>query len=398
MLIHQEQRLQTFSNFLTMSKNPFHVMIVPTLGCPSNCAYCWSSDEHSPVMKKETIDAVATWLQDAWDGPVTFTFHGGEPLLAGYDFFSYALPLLAERFSEVQAEFAIQTNLWLMTPELAELFAAYHIPIGSSIDGPEDITDSQRGRGYFERTMQGYQISREKGLSVRFICTFTSRSIAHKEEIVSFFAEHGFPLKLHPALPSMKSDTPSEWALEPTEYGDLLSYLLDVQLLHLDEMTIMNIHDLCRSVFTGYGSVCTYADCMGYTFAIGPDGSIYPCYRFIGMPAFVMGSVHDVPKPTREDLMNSAAGRVLDSFREVVDRSCQGCRHISSCRGGCPYNAIVPTDGKMEGVDPYCEAYKRIFDEIRDRLDTELYAPKKRSKREQRKSVDGIQGLVQRLQ
>jgi uncharacterized protein len=379
-----------------MSKNPFHVMIIPTLGCPSNCAYCWSSDEHSPVMKKETIAAIATWLQGAWDGPVTFTFHGGEPLLAGYDFFSYALPLLSEKFSERQAEFAIQTNLWLMTPELADLFAKYYVPIGSSIDGPKEITDSQRGDGYFERTMRGYQISRDHGLSVRFICTFTSRSIVHKAEIVQFFAEHGFPLKLHPALPSIKSDTPSEWALEPQEYGDLLSYLLDTQLEHLDEMTIMNIHDLCRSAFTRYGAVCTYADCMGYTFAIGPDGSIYPCYRFIGMPEFVMGSVHD--SPTREDLMNSPAGIAIDSFRDVVDTQCKECRHISSCRGGCPYNAIVPTDGKMEGVDPYCEAYKRIFDEIIDRLDAELYAPEKRSRREQRRGKTGIQGLIQRLQ
>jgi len=379
-----------------MSKNPFHVMIVPTLGCPSNCAYCWSSDEHSPVMKKETVAAIVTWLRGAWDGPVTFTFHGGEPLLAGYDFFSYALPLLAERFSEVKAEFAIQTNLWLMTPELAELFATYHVPIGSSIDGPKSITDAQRGTGYFEKTMRGYQISREKDLSVRFICTFTSRSITHKEEIVSSFAEHGFPLKLHPALPSIKSDTPSEWALEPQEYGDLLSYLLTVQLEHLDEMTIMNIHDLCRSVFTGHGSVCTYADCMGYTFAIGPDGSIYPCYRFIGMPEFVMGSVHD--SPSREELMSSPAGIVIDSFRDVVDTQCKECRHISSCRGGCPYNAIVPTNGKMERVDPYCEAYKQIFDEITARLDAELYAPDTRSRRERRKGKGGIQGLIQRLQ
>jgi uncharacterized protein len=329
---------------------------------------------------------------------VTFTFHGGEPLLAGYDFFSYALPLLSERFSKRHAEFAIQTNLWLMTPELADLFAKYHVPIGSSIDGPQDITDSQRGDGYFERTMRGYQIARGSGLSVRFICTFTSRSIANKAEIVQFFAEHGFPLKLHPALPSIKSDTPSEWALEPQEYGDLLSYLLEVQLEHLDEMTIMNIHDLCRSAFTRHGAVCTYADCMGYTFAIGPDGSIYPCYRFIGMPEFVMGSVHDSPQPTRETLMNSPAGVVIDSFRDVVDTQCKECKHISSCRGGCPYNAIVPTDGKMEGVDPYCEAYKRIFDEITDRLDAELYAPEKRSRREQRKGRIGIQGLIQRLQ
>jgi uncharacterized protein len=349
-------------------------------------------------MRKETVSTIASWLQGVWDGPVTFTFHGGEPLLAGTSFFSYALPLLSESFADVQPEFAIQTNLWLMTPELASLFAQYHVPIGSSIDGPEKITDSQRGMGYYAKTMRGYQISRDHGLSVRFICTFTRQSVAHKEEIVAFFAEQGFPLKLHPALPSIKSDVPSKWAIDPQIYGDLLSYLLDVQLKHLDEMTIMNIHDLCRSVFTGHGSVCTYADCVGYTFAIGPDGSIYPCYRFIGMPDFVMGSVHDTPQPTREDLMDSPAGQLMNSFREVVDTKCQSCRHISACRGGCPYNAIVPTEGKMIAVDPYCGAYRQIFDKIVELMDTELYAPTPRSKRAQRKQVEsGILGLIQHI-
>jgi uncharacterized protein len=33
----------------------------------------------------------------------------------------------------------------------------------------------------------------------------------------------------------------------------------------------------------------------------------------------------------------------------------------------------VPSGGKINGVDPHCIAYKRIFDEIRDRLDKEMF-------------------------
>ncbi|MFQ6118713.1 MAG: TIGR04083 family peptide-modifying radical SAM enzyme, partial [Methanosarcinales archaeon] len=48
------------------------------------------------------------------------------------------------------------------------------------------------------------------------------------------------------------------------------------------------------------------------------------------------------------------------------------CAYIKFCRGGCPYNAIVPTEGEIKGVDPYCTAYKRIFKEITDRVNREL--------------------------
>jgi len=252
------------------------------------------------------------------------------------------------------------------------VLAAYHVPIGSSIDGPEDITDSQRGDGYFQKTMKGYSIAKEHSLSVRFICTFTNKSVKRKEEIVRFFLEQGFVLKLHPALPSLRSENPKEWALEPEEYGELLVYLLDQALEHIDNIEIMNISDLCRCVFTRHGSVCTYVDCMGSTFAIGPDGNIYPCYRFVGMPEYVMGNVAD--HPSLETLMASPAGKLMLAFKDYVDTACGSCKHIRYCRGGCPYNAMAPTPGRIEDVDPHCVAYKRIFEEIGSRLDEEMFA------------------------
>jgi len=137
---------------------PFHVMLIPTLGCPSNCSYCWSSEEDSPVMSIETIEEVVKW-----------TFHGGEPLLAGPEFYSKALKLLAEGLGNQKIAFALQTNLWKMTPELAQILAEYNIPIGSSLDGPKEINDLQRGDGYFEKTMQGYEIARDNGMKLHGI-------------------------------------------------------------------------------------------------------------------------------------------------------------------------------------------------------------------------------------
>ncbi len=352
-------------------KSPFHVMIIPTLGCPSKCHYCWSSDESSPRMSIETVREITEWLKGYQSNQITITFHGGEPLLAGAEFYRQALPILSEGLAHLTPTFALQSNLWLLTPDMARILAEYRIPIGSSIDGPEEINDVQRGKGYFKKTMRGYDIARANGLEVRFICTFTNRSVERKEEIFNFFLQNGFPLKLHPALPSLRSENPKEWALEPEAYGELLVYLLDRYLENLGRIEVMNINDICRGIFTRHGTVCTFVDCMGTTLAIGPDGSIYPCYRFVGMPEYVMGNVYERPGP--EDLARSDAWRLMQAFREYVDRECKGCPHIKYCRGGCPYNAITPTDGEIRGVDPHCTAYRRIFDEITDRVNKELY-------------------------
>jgi uncharacterized protein len=352
-------------------KTPFHLMLVPTLGCPARCSYCWSSEEGSPIMSIETVKDVVAWMRDFQKNPVTITFHGGEPLLAGAEFYRVALPLLSEGLSNLSPSFAIQTNLWRMTPEIADILAEYSVPVGSSIDGPEHINDLQRGKGYFKKTMRGYEIARAHGLDVRFICTFTSHSVECKEEIFNFFLENKFTLKLHPALSSLRNDKPEEWVLSPEKYGELLVYLLDKALEHIDEIEVMNINDLCRCVFTRHGNVCTFADCMGYTFAVGPDGNIYPCYRFVGMPEYAMGNVSD--NPGREDLAQSPAWKLMHQFKEYVDKECSNCPHIRYCRGGCPYNAITPAKGKIVGVDPHCPAYKMIFDEISNRLNKEMF-------------------------
>lgn len=351
-------------------KRPFHVMIIPTLGCPSKCAYCWSSDADSPIMTIETVDQIVDWLREFRSDPVTFTFHGGEPLLAGAEFYREALPKLSGELKHLEPNFALQTNLWRLTPELADVLAQYRIPIGSSLDGPQELNDLQRSEGYYERTMRGLELAKSRGLQVQFICTFTSHSVQFKEEIFRFFMENNLTLKLHPALPSLKSDEPEKWALSPESYGELLVYLLDRYLENMDKIEVRNINDYARCVFTGRGTVCTFVDCMEDTFAVGPDGSIYPCYRFIGMPEYVMGHVRD--RPSQKELAESAAGIRMRRYKERVDQECKGCKHIRYCRGGCPYNAIAPTDGEIRGVDPHCVAYKRIFEEIGDRFNQEM--------------------------
>ncbi len=350
---------------------PFHVMIIPTLGCPANCGYCWSSEEKSPMMSIETVTEVVKWLKSFREDSVTFTFHGGEPLLAGAKFYMEALPILVKGLNPRKIAFAIQTNLWKLTPEIAKIFAEYNIPLGSSLDGPEELNDFQRGTGYYTKTMMGYEIARAHGLNVRFITTFTSHSVKFKEEIFNFYLKQGLTLKLHPCLPSLKGEHPKKWTIDPEEYGELLIYLLDKYLENIGRIEVMNIDHLCKCVFTGRGTVCTYVDCMGDTFAVGPEGNIYPCYRFVGMDEWIMGNVYN--HPTMEDLSQSNAWERLNQFKEYVDKECGKCAHIKYCRGGCPYNAILPTSGEIRGIDPYCTAYRMIFDEITTRFNDEMF-------------------------
>lgn len=352
-------------------KTPFHLMLIPTLRCPAKCAYCWSSEHRGPMMDLETVRAATAWIASLNDSPVTVTFHGGEPLLAGPEFYEAALPLIEEGLAPRTVAFAMQSNLWLLDDRLAAALAAHNVPVGTSLDGPPELNDEQRGTGYFERTRAGMEVAARHGVRVSVICTFTAGSVKEKDAIVRFFLENGYVMKLHPALPSLRDGRPDAYALAPEVYGELLVYLLDQYLAHLGRLRVMNIDDLVKGVFVRRGTVCTFADCLGSTYAVGPDGGIYPCYRFVGMDEWRMGNVRDAP--TQAELEATEAWRRLAAFREYVDEHCRDCRHIRYCRGGCPYNALAPTGGEVAGVDPHCAAYRRIYDEIADRLNAEMF-------------------------
>lgn len=352
-------------------KTPFHLMLIPTLRCPARCAYCWSSEHSGPMMDLETVRAATDWIASLNDNPVTVTFHGGEPLMAGPDFYEAALPMIEEGLAPRTVAFAMQSNLWLLDDRTAAVLAAHNIPVGTSLDGPQELNDSQRGAGYFERTRAGMEVAARHGVRVSVICTFTSGSVRERDAIVRFFIENGYVMKLHPALPSLRDGRPDAYALAPEEYGELLVYLLDQYLDHLGRLRVMNIDDLVKAVFVRRGTVCTFADCLGSTYAVGPDGGIYPCYRFVGMDEWRMGDVRDAP--TQDELEATPAWSRLAAFRDYVDEHCKECRHVRYCRGGCPYNAIAPTGGEITGVDPHCAAYKRIYDEISDRLNAEMF-------------------------
>ncbi len=353
-----------------------HLMLVPSLACPAGCSYCFGPHEGGPAMRQETIQAIVAW-QNALEAQesLEITFHGGEPLVPGFRFYSMAIPLLKEGLAGRRVHFAMQSNLWLLTDELCELFREYKVSIGTSLDGPQAINDAQRGQGYFERTMAGIQRARAHGIEVGCIATFTRPSFTHAQEIFDFFLHEGLSFTVHSASPSLRYPTSSDWALSTEEHGELLVGMLDRYLANLNNIRISTLDAMCRSVSAGQAGICTFGDCLGDYLAVGPDGEIYPCQRFAGMPEYRLGSVHENPGPGT--LPASPVWQAFQERQERIETECGNCAHLGYCRGGCPYNVLVANAGSLSKTlrDPQCLAYKRVFSFIADRALEEVFSP-----------------------
>ena len=347
-------------------------------------------------MGRATLEGVVEWQRalgarpdDDHTGPggrrsnggIEITFHGGEPLVPGAAWYRQALPLLRDGLAPRKVRFAAQSNLWLLTDELCELFKEYGLSLGTSLDGPETINDAQRGSGYFARTMAGIERARVHGIDIGVICTFTAGSAPHAPEIFDFFIREGLNFSVHAAVPSMCHPESDGWSMTPQAYGELLVDLLGRYLENPTLVRISTLDSMARSVSAGRGGICTFGECLGGYLAVGPDGAIYPCQRFAGMEAYRVGDV--AARPSLEDLRGSPAWREFRAREEAIggDGSqcgdCAGCAYLALCRGGCPYNVLVANGGGFggDGRDPHCPSYRRAFDAITDRAMAEMFSP-----------------------
>jgi uncharacterized protein len=367
-------------------------MLVPSLACAAECSYCFGP-HRGPVMSAETMEAtldfMARIVAETGQRKVKVTFHGGEPLMAGHDLWRQALDGLAARFGRGRCEIALQSNLWLLDDEFCRLFRQHNIEIGTSLDGPEDITDQQRGKGYFAKTMQGIRRAQDSGMKVGCIATFTPRNLPRWREVFDFFLNERLGFSIHaavlpldgrdgpPGRPNFANDTARPAVppyLTPAEYGDLLRQMLDYYIEHRRELAVSSLDQMCQGFGCGDGKVCTFRDCLGMFLAIDPNGDIYPCQRFCGQPQYHLGTLAD--QPTLAELMESPIAVRMAARQEEVRKACDGCAHFAYCKGGCAYNALAAIPDSAPGtphlVDPYCPTYRSVFDHIQQRVLKEM--------------------------
>jgi len=320
----------------------------------------------SPEAMESALDFIASIAAQTRQRKVKVTFHGGEPLVAGHALWREGLDGLRERFGPQGYEVGLQSNLWLLDDEFCELFSEHRVDVGTSLDGPEAITDVQRGPGYFDRTMRGIRLAEAYGIRIGCIATFTPASARQWRRVFDFFLSERLGFSIHAAVPPVDAKD-GRHAIAPEQYGRLLCDMLDYYVEHRRQIAVSSLDQMCQGLGCGEGKVCTFRDCLGMFLAIGPGGDVYPCQRFCGRPSFRLGNLKD--GAALDDLFDGPAARRIRDRQDRVHEACDSCPHLDYCRGGCPYNAWAGSDRVR---DPYCPAYRATFDHIQGRLLEEM--------------------------
>jgi uncharacterized protein len=358
---------------LRMPLLPFQVMIKPVCGqCNLACAYCYYAGkpaelypgEPRTAMSTDTLRETVRQYVAAKPDLADFCWQGGEPLLAGKEFFRQAVAFQQEFGRPGQAVGnALQTNGTLLDDEWCELFARYNFFLGLSLDGPADIHDVHRrdraGQGSFAHAWQGLERLRKHRVEFNVLTTVHEVNVRRGKELYRFFVDRGLRyLQFIPIVEQQADGRPQPYSCRPEDYG---RFLLEVFAEWMrDGVGVVSerfFDSILHTLVKGEAAVCWHMARCPKALIVEWNGDVYPCDHFVTRD-LLMGNILSA------SLTQIAASPVFERFQKAKARPpavCLDCEFSRFCKGGCPKHHRGTGRLDPQRVNYFCESYKVFF-------------------------------------
>ena len=360
------------------------ILIKPaSANCNMDCKYCFYKclsshrEEYSKgFMKEETLETLVREAIAYADGSLTFAFQGGEPTLAGLDFFQKAVELQQKyNNKKLQIENTIQTNGLLIDEKWARFLGEHRFLVGLSLDGPKKMHDRYRkdagGQDTFARIMHSVQLLEQYQVDYNVVTVVTNDTAKQASFLYKFWKRNHYPfVQFIPCMDEIKRQDGTQersiYAVEPEQYGKFLCELFDLWYADFaagETMDIRMFSNLAQMAAGYPAEECGMNGCCNCYFVVEGDGSVYPC-DFYCMDEWKLGTVNDgfVQMKTSEK-----AKAFVEASRPVC-ATCHECPYVSLCRGGCRRWREPFVDGKP-GLNQLCSAYRMFFAHAAERME-----------------------------
>ncbi|HIZ85556.1 MAG TPA: anaerobic sulfatase maturase [Candidatus Coprenecus stercoravium] len=361
------------------SSTAFSLMLKPVGSrCNLRCSYCYYLDKsciyggREPLMSLALLERCIRDFCESCDLPeLTIEWHGGEPLLAGMDFFRSALAFERKYSRGRPVHNTLQTNGTLLNAEWASFFHDNNFLIGLSLDGPEDVHDRFRhtvsGGGTFRSVMHGLEALHRGRVEFNTLTTISKAGEDRGADVYRFLKSAGsrymqfmpvyeYLSAGHIAPSSDMEAVIAPWSVEPEAFG---RYLCDV----FDEWVKENVgryfvltFDAALSSWCGVQpGICTFCESCGGNLTVEHNGDIYPCDHFV-YPQWRLGNIQDI------SLREASTSQRLAAFgtakRNLLPETCLRCPWRHACNGGCPKHR-PPHD-----VSALCSGYTAFYSHV----------------------------------
>ncbi|MGL4994526.1 MAG: anaerobic sulfatase-maturation protein [Bacteroidales bacterium] len=370
---------------------PIYVMAKPVGAvCNLDCTYCYYLEKEELYknrsthrMSDELLEHFTREYIEAQPTPdVLFTWHGGEALLRGLEFYRKALKLQKRYARGRRIENSIQTNGVMLNDEWCEFFKENNFLVGISLDGPRDCNDIFRkdkgGRGSFDKVIQGIELLKKHGVEFNILAVVNSFNVRYPLEVYNFFKSIGARyiqfspivervgnrndgLKLLSATDKQEVVV-SEWSVDSEDYGHFMTTIFDEWVRRdVGEVYVQLFDSTLANLVGASPGVCVWAKECGHASAMEFNGDIYSCDHYV-FPENKLGNIRSTPLVS---MMLSdkqlAFGRAKSNS---LTAQCRRCSFLNLCNGECPKNRIIKSEDGEDGLNYLCKGFKIYFDHV----------------------------------
>lgn len=354
--------------------------------CNLDCEYCYYLGKadlyggHQPKMSDELLERYISQYIEAVQVPtVTFCWHGGEPLLAGIDFYEKAVALQKRYQGNKQIENSLQTNGLLINPDWCDFFRENNFLIGLSIDGPQDIHDAHRrdrgGHPTFDRVMRGLEMMATSGVEYNTLSTINNRCAGQGKRVYHFMRSISRYMQFLPVVehtvttpsgraaivpPSTEGSKVAPWSITPKAFGKFMTDIFDEWVINDVGERFVQLFDITLAQWCGVQpSLCAFCPTCGDGLVVEHNGDVYMCDHFV-YPEYRLGNIgteHLADMQRRPELFRFGIEK-----RNALPSDCRKCDYLFACRGECPKHRFATTRRGEKGLNTLCEGYKHFFE------------------------------------
>jgi len=353
---------------------PVNILIKPaSSACNMRCEYCFYRDvadhrEHAfeGWLTVEWMEKILASVAEYAEGTCTLAFQGGEPTLAGLDFYRQLLEI-EKKYAKpgLHYQHAIQTNGYCIDEDWARFFADNRFLVGLSLDGPPELHNLYRkdsaGKGTSGKVLRAAQLFDKFHVDYNILCVITGRGARSIQRIYQYFTKQNFRwLQFIPCLEPL--DQPvgsSQYFLSDEAYGKFLVTLFDLWYQDLRKGRYVSIRhfDNWLSILMGEEvEMCSMRGRCSIQFVIEGNGSVYPCDFYV-LDEWKLGTAGETS--FAEMLRSEPARRFIQESCHVPEE-CRTCKLYPLCRNGCRRDRAFEPCGSL-GATRYCKAHKYFF-------------------------------------
>lgn len=362
------------------------LLIKPASGnCNMRCRYCFYADELDNreirsygKMSVDTMHTIVDKAMEYGDYECTIAFQGGEPTLAGLDFYRDLVDYVTahENPKKLKIHYALQTNGYLINEEWAAFLGENHFLVGVSLDGLKEIHDRYRldaaGKGTYQRVISAIRLLEKHQVEYNILTVVTAATARNGQKIYNYFKKNHFGYQQYIECLDPIGEEPGqhEYSLTPEKYGEFLKSMFDAWYLDMRSGTYVYnryFENLMMIMAGQQPESCNMRGVCGKQWVFEADGSVYPC-DFYALDQWRLGNIQENSFEEMDE-KRDGLGFIQWSMRQQED--CQKCRWFGLCRNGCRRNR-EPVTAEHTNRNYFCKSYQMFFEYAYPRLE-EIY-------------------------